>query len=311
MLPAPLGWGSDSDSGFSMAVFLRLYHGPSAKGDGAVLRVGDPTVSGPALLKLAAAKLKLKPKGLLVVSVATGAPPDPPLRAGDALAVCTPAEADALRASRAPRRARRSAARGRARALLPPEVWKLVIDFGFSCSAARPNRTCAPGSKRRARDQWRDDRRRRALARAALLAHQRARARGARAPAGGRRRAPARRPAARAARGRRRRGRRGDSRGARAPRRRAAERRAASARAAPRASARPPPPPPPGASAAPPPPPPCRAALALATVCRTFTGAGASRELDLLGQWFWRAAEEASWVPYSAAASWDLEVAPA
>ena len=130
MLPAPLGCGSDSDSGFSMAVFLRLYHGPSAKGDGAVLRVGDPTVSGPALLKLAAAKLKLKPKGLLVVSVATGAPPDPPLRAGDALAVCTPAEADALRASRvaAAREEERARAAEQARSL-PPEVWKLVIAF--------------------------------------------------------------------------------------------------------------------------------------------------------------------------------------
>ena len=48
----------------------------------------------------------------------------------------------------------------------------------------------------------------------------------------------------------------------------------------------------------------------MTAVSRCFHRAvGASRELDLLGQWFWRAAEEASWVPYSAAASWDLEVA--
>ena len=113
-----------------MALFLRLFHGPSAKGDGAVLRVGDPNVNGQALLKLAAAKLKLKPKGLLVVAVESGAPPTPPLRAGDALAVCTPAEADALRAARvaAAREEERARAAEHARSL-PPEIWKLVIDF--------------------------------------------------------------------------------------------------------------------------------------------------------------------------------------
>ena len=53
---------------------------------------------------------------------------------------------------------------------------------------------------------------------------------------------------------------------------------------------------------------PCRQAAVLSCVCRSFHRIiGRSRELDLLGQWFWLNGKH--WIPYSEEASWDLEVA--
>ena len=53
---------------------------------------------------------------------------------------------------------------------------------------------------------------------------------------------------------------------------------------------------------------PCRQAAVLSCVCRSFHRiVGRSRELDLLGQWFWLNGKD--WIPYSFEASWDLEVA--
>merc|ERR1719453_2203529 len=56
---------------------------------------------------------------------------------------------------------------------------------------------------------------------------------------------------------------------------------------------------------------PCREPLVIACVSKLFhREVGKSRELDLLGQWFWRErGAKCVWAPYSFEANWDLEVA--
>lgn len=52
----------------------------------------------------------------------------------------------------------------------------------------------------------------------------------------------------------------------------------------------------------------CREALALACVSRTFHRAvGDSDATRLFGRWFWR--DDKAWIPYTPAASWDIEIA--